>query len=352
MATVSRPLEFLAQFEKATSNLKTPLTLVEAGNWVAAKAACDASDNASDKAQYLAMLETSLGKRKVALFNKLESICINEIKYLINSYGSVSTVFPVITKYRKAFKSVNPDHVALAFFKMPKSEYAQRRIDYKVQVKKEIADKRPYFNDIGMIALAKDLLKSDSYMSVAMGLCLLTGRRPNEILSTAQFKAVEGVNDVVVFSGQLKTKDSDLSEKNKLIPILAPANEVITALAKLRKMRDFSALDVPLGDTLGQVINRKTAKTQTECVNRYFSEFLPEWQNSEGKTEKVKPYNLRQVYLDICFRWFVNGKLNLSVIPELKKDDKNMFCSIILGHTKDDLATVNSYMRVKYQGND
>lgn len=349
MATVARPQEFLARFEAITSKLKTDLNLVEASNWIAAKTACNAIDN--DKVQYLAMLEKTLGKRKVTLFNKLEKLCIDEIKYLINGFNKISSVFPVITEYRNTIKQSNPDHIALAFFKLPKAEYSKRRTEYRIAVKAAITDKRPYYNDIGMIAVARELIGTDSYLNVAMGLCLLTGRRPSEILLTAKFKEVKGLDNAVVFSGQLKTKDSELSRDNYLIPVLAPDKEIIAALGKLRNMRNFSELETDSGKTLAQKINSKTAKSQNQSVARYFGAFLPDWQNNEGKTEKVKPYNLRQVYLDICYRWFLDGRLNLSAIPELKQDDKNIFCSLILGHTKDDLATVNSYMRVKYQGN-
>jgi len=350
MATIARPQEFLERFNKVLRGIKTSLNSVEAHNWIAAKTSCDQSDNAPDKVAYLEMLEKGLGKRKVALFNKLESICIEEIKYLINGYNSVNTVFPIISQYRNTLKKSDENHIALSFFKLPKEEYAKRRTTYRISVKQALGDKRPYYNESAMIKQACDLLQSDSYIAVAMGLCLLTGRRPSEILHSAKFTEIKGIRHVIAFSGQLKTKDSELARDSYLIPVLADSKIIIKALLKLRSMRDFKALEVPTGKTLSQVINSKTGKTQNDCVTRYFSEFLPAWVNNEGKKETVKPYNLRQCYLDIVFRKFVNGSIDLSVIPELKKDDKNMLCSNILGHSKDDLATVNSYMRVKYEG--
>ena len=89
-----------------------------------------------------------------------------------------------------------------------------------------------------------------------------------------------------MFSGQLKTKDSELSQDNYDIILLCPADDVTDAITRLRIKRDFLGLPVPLGKTLDQVVNKRTTKAQSECVKTYFNTFI----------DNPHAYNLRAVY--------------------------------------------------------
>jgi hypothetical protein len=161
-----------------------------------------------------------------------------------------------------------------------------------------------------------------------MGLCGLTGRRPGEILATAFFS--EGVeckytDSCLVFSGQLKTKDSEHARDNYEIPVLIDDTELlINSLARLRSMKSFDNTPVPLGLTLGQAINSLTAKGQHKCVQKHLAEFFP--------NHKVKSYNLRALYATIVRDWYCK-----------KESDLSSFFTEILGHAKGDDTTAFSY---------
>jgi len=286
--------------------------------------------NPSDKLEAL----QALGKDAIRQLDRIEETCINEIAYLLQHY-SLSTVFRLVTDYRNILKETNGNSPALSFFKMPSYIYGERRSNYAKQVKQNNRELRPFYNESEYIQRAVALLNTKSYINVAMGLCAVTGRRPSEILLTAEFK--KAGDYAVIFSGQLKTKDSENARDNYYMPTLIEADTVIDALNRLRTLRDFSDIKTKPGQTKAQAVNSKTAKSQGECVKRYFAKFIPEFKRESGKEEQPKPYNLRQVYVLIAINHFCPSDT-----------DETVFASDILGHARDDLATAHSYKVFRY----
>jgi hypothetical protein len=85
------------------------------------------------------------------------------------------------------------------------------------------------------------LLGSESYISIALGLIAVTGRRPIKILYTGDFGEID--DERVFFTGQAKTRGAENSSDDYAIPTLISASEVIAAFSKLRSKKDFSYLD-------------------------------------------------------------------------------------------------------------
>ena len=166
--------------------------------------------------------------QQLKALDDIETTCASEIERLREAYGK-SSVFSVVTKYRKHLEAQGfSSHPVMSFFKLSRAEYGNRRGAYKRKVAHEMSELRPLFDWEGYINRATWLLKSDSYINVAMGLCALTGRRPGEILATAQFKKTGEFK--ASFIGQLKTKGSDNAQDNYEIYLLTSADTVIEAL--------------------------------------------------------------------------------------------------------------------------
>lgn len=330
--------EFLTLISKI--NVKN-VNYTQAQTWRGLKESIDELDNSSkkelilEKKEALQKLEKSLGKRTLKTLNRLEQACVNELVYLLREHTINTVAKTDIPLYRQAItERFGELHAALCFFRLNKTERRKMNSDYSKQVKAR-AGERSLYHVNEYIKTAKKLLDSDSYIDIAMGLCALTGRRPSEILMTASFeettdrsiqfefkgKEVEiEFDEAVIFSGQMKLKDSDDGNDNYLIPTLCNADLVRKALTKLRKLKDFS------GKTAKQ-INNTCGKTQNQAVKREFFDFF------EGD---VKPYDLRHAYALICADRYCDnsnqwGKLYAS----------------ILGHRDSDVETMNSYMTLK-----
>ncbi len=166
-----------------------------------------------------------------------------------------------------------------------------------------------------MIQRAIKLLDSSKYVDIAAALCLLTGRRPTEILKTAKFTNSKNSKKVMHFKGQLKTKRIDLKYE---IYVLGNSKEKCKkALKVLRSMLDTTKLsNSDTGKRYNQVINDK--------VNAHFSSYLG----------RCSSYDLRKAYATICTKEY---KPTSQAI--------NSFLSQILGHESDDINTANSYQK-------
>jgi integrase len=263
-----------------------------------------------------------LGSVELKSMDSIEKLCNVEIAYLLGNIKP-NTVASTITAYRRVLDSEGfKDHPYQLYFKMPHELMTERKTVYQASVMAENKALRPFSNIAGYIELSTKLMRSKkSYIRVAMGLCAVTGRRPSEILITAKFTKTGEYS--TVFSGQLKTKDSELSQDNYEIPLLVPADDVINALAELRGKRDFSGLPVPTSKTLAQVVNLRTAKAQSECVKTYFNPFI----------DNPHAYNLRAVYAMLCSEKHKPADMT-----------QQAYIASILGHSENDSTTAASYL--------
>ena len=170
-----------------------------------------------------------------------------------------------------------------------------------------------------LILKACELLKSESYLCVALGLMLLTGRRATEILKTAVMNVQ--TDSTVIFAGQLKTKDSENAQTTPYeIPVLTDSQTVIEALAKLRQLRDFSALS-------NEAVHSRTNKSLNESVKRHFKGLIPD----------IKVASLRSAYACIARHFYDPDEVG-SVAA---------YYAFILGHSKKDVTTAQSYIDFK-----
>jgi len=269
----------------------------------------------------------NLSDNELQALDDVERLCNLEVAFLLQNLKP-NTVASVITQYKKVLDTTGyKEHPYQLYFKLPTELMTIRKNTYRASVMAENKQLKPFSNETGYLNMALKLMQSKkSYIRVAIGLCASTGRRPSEILTTAEFSKTGEYN--AIFKGQLKTKGSGNARDNYEIPLLLPADDVIEALAVLRDKRDFSTLPVPASKTLAQVVNSKTAKSQSEAVKMYFDTFIP----------SPKTYNLRAIYALLCGR-----KHRPKTMTE------QAYIASILGHSENDSTTASSYLDFYYK---
>lgn len=251
--------------------------------------------------------------------------------------GSVNVLHSYLTQYRNAVKTIalnnvnsysaevgptgnrriEQRHIALKYLIKTKLESVARGEGHVTAIDVKQKNAR-IVSRSAAVATAKGLLKSNSYIALALGLSLLTGRRITEVLKTAQLTPL--TPSTMQFSGQLKTKGAEKSRDNYLIPVLADSAEIAAALDRLRRSKDFSNYSE------SQINSLTSKETGIQC-RRYFGTSIPD----------VKPKDLRALYAQIC--WDTMGqdtpKLQLGYFAE------------ILGHSEQDNITAVSYLVFK-----
>ena len=283
----------------------------------------------------------------------VQRLCESELKYLRDLLeiredrdesglgqkviGKVNSLHSYLTSYRNAVKEielsdrnsfekvvgrvgerrVERSHMALKYLvKSPLEK--QQRGERDVAQKREKVRNRIVLNPTPLIERADEILDGKSYIAIALGLVLLTGRRPIEVLKCGRFSKVDGG---LKFSGQAKTKGSSQSRDDYEIPCLTHPERVVEALSRIRQMKDFSSLD-------NRQVNRKTAKSTREQFDRYFRDVYD---------TSLPPYSLRAAYAAICWKRF----------GQLECDDDQYYLSQIMGHSDDDDDTARYYKRFK-----
>ena len=259
-----------------------------------------------------------LGKRKIGYMERLENEAKKELQRLLLNMTLAGTR-STITRYRNYIKSQNPEHAILYFFKLPRELNDNLNANYKKKLKKQVSNLTPISKaEIeNLIQVAVRDLQSDYYTRLCLALCLLTGRRPTELLLTASMQTTDKPNEVT-FKGQ--AKEGEIKKGGYNIPVLHCPDKICKALAKLKSIAPVHDLNVKQGETLQSALNRRSSKTLAAAARRNYN---------------VKPHELRALYAEYC---------TLTLKPS--KSSTNSFIADILGHNEEIsaqlIATKNS----------
>ncbi len=238
--------------------------------------------------------------------------CKCEVERLKKEF-STTTVRTYLTTYRKHAKVHNS--LMLKHLKIGYRKQKSIKDKYLTKIRKTLNKSLPIDNYQLMIVHALGLLSSPKPTEIASGLCFLTGRRSTEIMKTAKFTLVGNSNQQLYFKGQLK-KGGDWP-KYKIYCLGNSAHICKNALKVLREKVDTTELT-----------EEQTKKRYAGSVNNYafrsFNKFIGD----------CTSHDLRKAYGIIC-------------IQEFKPIDQkpNGFLPQILGHSKDDTTTCNSYQK-------
>jgi telomere resolvase len=162
---------------------------------------------------------------------------------------------PILTAARKAIKQGiqltaanrwrNPrtgqwEHLALKHLNFTAEEWAALNALSEAKLEERQRNQQLLEKPQVLVARAEQLLRSDRWDDLVTGLAVVSGRRLTELLKTGRF--FPHTASTVIFDGQLKRRDLDL--KPYEIPVLVPAEVVLSAWRKLRALEDGTKLDL------------------------------------------------------------------------------------------------------------
>lgn len=243
---------------------------------------------------------------------KVSKQIISELK-LTNTITSTKLY---LSKIRSVIKAKNKKHPALIYLKLSKKEYRNINKEYHFRVIHRQTGFLVPLNPKPLLDTAQSLLEHDDWRDLALGLMLVTGRRPVEILHLGSFKSCKHP-DKILFSGQAKTRNRPGTRTTPYsIPILSSSKKIIAAWKKLRIIKHFSS---------AQQINGEATNLGSRCRIVYGFSWTPRL--------------LRAAYAATCFYKFTPARTS-----------RLSYYASILGHKlhKDnlpDLDTALSYER-------
>jgi len=187
----------------------------------------------------------------------INKLCKKEVDFL-RRHVELKTLRRYRTDYRNAIKlyfkgkemalthkpkgEKESGHIALKYFILKRSEVTSYGESEKARKEAYLCGNKILIDRYDeLVAISTDLLESTSFYEVAIGLLLLTGRRPIEILKTGSFDTVS--ENKVRFFGQVKTKESEQAKDGYEIYTLCNSKKVCGALTKLRELKDFSDIE-------------------------------------------------------------------------------------------------------------
>ena len=276
----------------------------------------------------------------------------SEHGYPIGVKGDARRLKTQVSAYRNAIKALPTNsqnstskikqgnkvrsHKALRYFNLADYEKQDVNTRDRARVTSDKID-RPSFDAIAVIKRAKELLKSESYVSKVAGLYLLTGRRHGEILITGQFdealfdtstnpileKWLEHDVDAALFSGQTKRKNNE--DKPYNIPLLAPLEVIQQTINWLRINKPHKPGERARGSKeLGSKVQKEFQRTK----------LLP---MPSGKSDLLNPHNLRSAYSAICWQLYRASEYSTRCTEDI-------FVKAIMGHNEDSTESAQSYL--------
>jgi integrase len=300
----------------------------------------------------------------------LTRLCKNEFARIETKYPNVTTKRSTVTSYRNVIREVLGERLSkdaldklLEIVKVSKAEQDA----YKESAKEKLTDRLNTLGDRAIdpdkvIEIAQELILTDSYLKISVGLALLTGRRSIEILRAGKFFALEdetqaiayaeslpGVrvsdsetiqkelylnqaDESVLFVGQAKTRNSEQACKQPYpIPTLCLAEEAIAALNKIRALKpefltfELTAEQIAKGKSHEDILNGRVSKEQNLLVKKFFKGILPD--------DHLSIKELRSAYSMLCHTCF-NPRTSL-----------DSYSARILGHS--DVSTALNYQKFR-----
>ena len=232
----------------------------------------------------------------------------------IRGFGSLPQQKNLLGEFRTALKAkLEGDALALALriatftpeewdeANAPTRKMARRRNENQLEL--------PVATVNTLMVRATQLLLSDDWTDIATGLLALTGRRPAEVLKTAEFTLCTPYS--VRFTGAVKRSDDIEYE----IPTLCSADYVINALNKLRSLLDTTDLDI------SDLNNSQYTVALADRVREQFGDIL------SGNQKRLSSDDLRPIYTRIAIYYYCP--------PRCCEDE---FAAHVLGHFDSDTS--------------
>ena len=273
-------------------------------------------------------------QRHVALFlaklsgapneSTVKYLCIEEKGWFEEQYGNDNTRAAHMTKYRKAITALTADctfpaevtyeqdtatgpirqHIALKWMNYSSEFHQARQAPTQAKTKAQRRS-RVAFEPQPVIDAAVAALSSESTWEVAAAIILLTGRRPTEILKSAEFTQIGSYQ--LEFSGQLKSR----SDQAIAYPIysLVRTHLLIDAFTRFRRIASVRDLQ----EAENTAVDSRLNATVNRAVRAVFPEgILPA---PLGETQ-LSAKNLRAAYTNIAYHLFGTAETSIGSFAE------------------------------------
>ncbi|NJR54521.1 MAG: hypothetical protein HC768_07840 [Acaryochloris sp. CRU_2_0] len=197
----------------------------------------------------------------------------------------------LMTEVRQALKrQLGENHIALQAMNFTRDEWIEINLSISDTVATRNEQQSLIEQPNAIVDRAKMLLDSRDWAEVAAGLAVVTGRRCTELLQTAEF--IYESPYTVWFTGALKRRQEERTLRFE-IPTLAPAQQVIAALSKLRRTVNTVGLDL-------ETINRKFSPPVAKACDLHFAELVPQ----RAGRGNLYTHLFRTIYARIATHWY------------------------------------------------
>jgi hypothetical protein len=136
-----------------------------------------------------------------------------------------------------------------------------------------------------IVRLSEDLLRREEWYNLALGVTINTGRRITEVLKTGIFAPKTAYT--LWFKGQLKTKEYDLAAYE--IPTLAPADLVLSAVARLRQVQDCTQMS-------NDAVSQRFGPVMRQMADQHLSALIPK----RDPAQNLYTHLSRSIYGRLC----------------------------------------------------
>lgn len=240
-----------------------------------------------------------------------------------------TTIISYITRYRNAIREAfGEDHPMLKIATGDAAMYDDARRVKMEKIARKHGALITFEKYRQVLKICADCLQSADPLMIGIGLIGMTGRRPYEIFTQAEFSTApygRGVSKwSILFNGQAKTKQGEGTKFGVTyeIPVLARSATILDAYQRLRASGQGKLWH-------GMSIDDFSAETRLLLRDTVFNLFEDVW----PKEELPKPYGLRHLYAEVAYHNFAPPHVT-----------KNSYFAAILGHNNNDLETSLSYM--------
>jgi len=207
-----------------------------------------------------------------------------------------------------------------SFKSMMYAAFKQEVVDYDHTYKSGVAEKNEYRLEIDAVNLLTEFVKvlktpqHHKWTEIVKALVFVTGRRPSEILCSAEFEVID--NRHLSFKGQAKRRQNFNPNEVLIIPTLIDTSLVMSAFNYLIEKNKRQPYDVNDHQGSLSMCDKKTSKELSRSYTNY----------------KAKDY--RSMYGELTYLAYAPNETSQSI-----------WFTQVLGHGEGQVATSASYVR-------
>ncbi len=258
---------------------------------------------------------------------------VSKLVIMLRRDHSLGTAKTYLSHARRLYKqSYGESDGVFAALRLDTAEYTALKGAFNGAVSRrhgQLSATPPY---VAMISKAHALLRGRissmrDYADVALGVCIVTGRRPVEAALKGAFRLQRNKKNTLIFSGQAKTKG--IVSPPYDIPCLSSVSVTVAAVRRMRDSDPYKELAEVHAQGGFLAFSNKFGHYFTQALGR--SGLLP-----------FRAHDIRAAYAELCFELFSPSCVS-----------KDYYFSAILGHHSSsdgesrDIVTAQSYIRYR-----